>query len=53
MGVVCSTLGHPGVTFNPWLDQTWCVCGAVRYFGNQVSHPHMACCGGPLERKTA
>ncbi len=45
---LCSTLDHPGVTYNPWADKTWCLCGALVRDGNQVAEPHAACCGGPL-----
>ncbi len=24
----CAKRGHPWSTFNPWLDRTWCRCGA-------------------------
>lgn len=44
---LCAGLGHPPVTFNPWLDQTWCLCGEARVLGNQAVHG-VACCGGPL-----
>jgi hypothetical protein len=39
------------VTFNPWHNLTWCLCGEVVREGNQ--HTHAACCGGPLEQRTA
>lgn len=45
---LCPTLDHPGVTYNPWLGKTWCLCGAVIRDGNHVAEPHVACCGGPL-----
>lgn len=45
---LCPTIDHPGVTYNPWLDKTWCLCGEVIRPGNQVTDPHVACCGGPL-----
>jgi hypothetical protein len=43
---LCAENGHPGATYNPYDDRTWCLCGAVIYDGNQ--HTHHACCGGPL-----
>jgi hypothetical protein len=44
---LCAEHGHPGVTFNPWLNETWCLCGEVITHGNTSTHA--ACCGGPLE----
>lgn len=45
----CAFLGHPGVTFNPWVDRTWCRCGVMVYPGRTVTvDEHVACCGGPL-----
>ena len=44
---LCAEHGHPGCTYNPWADQTWCLCGAVTYDGDQATHAD--CCGGPLE----
>lgn len=39
----CGTYGHPGVTYHPWLDRTWCQCGAVARDGDQCdwayAHP--------------
>ena len=34
---LCPELGHPGATYNPHMDQTWCTCGARIYPGNRVS----------------
>lgn len=48
---LCADHGHPGVTFNPWHDKTWCLCGDVVRDGNHFTHA--ACCGGPLEETTA
>lgn len=45
---LCAEHGHPPVTYNPWFDQTWCLCGSVIRDGNVVAVPHVACCGGPL-----
>ena len=45
----CADLGHPGVTYNPWRDRTWCLCGLCTYEGRPPSvDGHLACCGGPL-----
>lgn len=44
----CADYNHPGVTYNPWHDRTWCICGDVIRDGNQVIVPHAACCGGVL-----
>lgn len=47
----CAELGHPGVTFNDWLDRTWCLCGEASYPGRpDTVDQHLACCGGPLDR---
>ena len=43
---LCADHGHPGVTFHPREDKTWCLCGDVIRDGNH--HTHAACCGGPL-----
>lgn len=43
---LCAEQGHPGVTYNPWVDRTWCLCGEVTMVGDL--HTHSACCGGPL-----
>ena len=48
---LCAEHDHPGVTYNPWLDKTWCLCGQIIRDGNQVAIPHAACCGGPLEER--
>lgn len=45
----CADHGHPGVTFNPWLLTTWCLCGHTTYPGRPATvDDHLACCGGPL-----
>ena len=31
----CEAAGHPGCTYNPWLNQTVCLCGARWMPGNQ------------------
>lgn len=47
----CTELGHPGVTFNSWLDRTWRLCGATSYPGRPATvDEHLACCGGQLDR---
>ncbi|HVX57389.1 MAG TPA: hypothetical protein VHA37_06680 [Candidatus Saccharimonadales bacterium] len=47
----CADLGHPGVTYNPGEDKTWCLCGQVTYPGKPAMvDQHLACCGGPLDR---
>lgn len=43
---LCADHGHPGVTFNPWQNRTWCLCGDVIRDGDHFTHA--ACCGGPL-----
>lgn len=48
---LCAGHNHPGVTFNPWTNQTWCLCGAVIRDGDHFEHA--ACCGGPLEEVVA
>lgn len=32
----CARYKHPGVTYNPWADETWCLCGDRRVPGNHV-----------------
>ena len=48
---LCAEHGHPGVTYNPWQDRTWCLCGDVVRDGDHYTHA--ACCGGPLMEVTA
>lgn len=48
---LCPYFLHPGVTYNQWLEQTWCLCGAKRYPGNTVRN-HLACCEGALTEPT-
>lgn len=49
--VRCAAAGHPGVTFNKWLDATWCLCGAVIHKGRPTTvDQHITCCGGQLDR---
>lgn len=46
---LCAEHGHPGVTYNPQMGRTWCLCGQVARDGDH--HTHAACCGGPLEEQ--
>ena len=47
----CGSLGHPGVTYHPGLDNTWCLCGKRIYPGRPYTvDQHIACCGGPLDK---
>lgn len=48
---LCASMGHPGVTFNPWRRKTWCLCGSKTYRANKATH--VACCEGPLTGGTA
>lgn len=32
----CVSHGHPGVTFHPQMNKTWCLCGEVIRDGEQV-----------------
>lgn len=32
---LCAHHGHPGCTYHPQLDRTWCLCGERTYRGNQ------------------
>lgn len=31
----CVERGHPFITYNPWLGQSWCRCGKRRVQGDQ------------------
>lgn len=44
----CADRDHPGVTYNPWHDKTWCLCGEVVRDGNAVEWPKATGCEGPL-----
>lgn len=47
----CAAAGHPGVTFNPLDNETYCLCGRRFYPGRPTTvDQHIACCGGPLDR---
>lgn len=48
---LCADHDHPGVTYHPQADKTWCLCGEFVRDGNH--HTHAACCGGPLEETIA
>lgn len=45
---LCAGNGHPGVTYNPHMDKTWCLCGEVIRDGNQFTHGACSGCGGSL-----
>ncbi|ROR91719.1 hypothetical protein [Nocardioides aurantiacus] len=44
---LCAEFDHPGATYNPWQDKTWCLCGDVIRQGNHATHD-ACCCGGRL-----
>jgi len=46
---LCEGEGHPGVTYNPLTDKTWCLCGERVYKGNQ--HTWADAKGGPLREQ--
>lgn len=49
----CADMGHPGVTWNPLYDKTWCLCGEHTYDGKEPTvDEHLACCRGPLTEPT-
>lgn len=33
---LCSSHSHPGVTYNPWMNSTWCLCGQRVQPGRQI-----------------
>jgi hypothetical protein len=39
----CVERGHPGTTYNPLMDRTWCACGEVITDGDTATHA--LCCG--------
>lgn len=45
---LCPAYGHPPVTYNPWMDQSWCLCGAAIRPGDVVELPKPNLHGGPL-----
>lgn len=42
----CANHDHPGITYNPWMDQTVCLCGLVWRAGSVIDWPYMV--GEPL-----
>lgn len=44
---LCVVMLHPPVTYNPWSDATWCLCGSKTWAGDRAMHG-VACCDGPL-----
>lgn len=38
----CIEHGHPGTTYNPLLNKTWCACGEVVTDGDTATHD--LCC---------
>lgn len=32
----CADNDHPATTYNPWLDATWCLCGARKVDGRAM-----------------
>lgn len=47
----CADHGHPGCTYNPQMNRTWCLCGEVVRDGNQLDPTHPACCDGALTER--
>lgn len=47
----CADHGHPGVTYNPWADRTWCLCGQVTRDGHHVALPKPTTPPGPLAER--
>lgn len=45
---LCATHDHPTVTYNPWHDESWCLCGEKREAGNTITWPKADGIGGPL-----
>lgn len=45
---LCPYFFHPPVTYNPWTDRSWCLCGRKTYPGQCESRIHLACCDGAL-----
>jgi hypothetical protein len=48
---LCEEWLHPGVTYNPWEDLTWCLCGKVTYPGCTIVWPKADGPGGPLREE--
>lgn len=36
----CAEYGHPGATFHPQLDRTWCQCGELVRDGDHLDWDH-------------
>lgn len=50
----CVELGHPGDTYNPLCDATWCRCGAAVYAGDwSADAGHIFCCAPTPEGATS
>lgn len=47
---LCVLMFHPPVTYSPWMDMTWCLCGRKTWQGNVAMHG-VACCRGPLTER--
>lgn len=45
---LCAEHDHPGVTYHPQMNQTWCLCGDVIRDGDQVRWPKADGIYGPL-----
>lgn len=37
----CGDYDHPGSTYNPWHDRTWCLCGEKVVDGNMVDFRYL------------
>ena len=48
---LCPNEGHPGVTYHPQQNRTWCLCGAVIRDGDTVTWPKADGEGGPLREE--
>lgn len=48
---LCGEHGHPGVTYHPQMNRTWCLCGEVVTDGNTVTWPKADGIGGPLREE--
>jgi len=40
----CVTNNHPGVTFNPLEDRTWCACGEMHEAGDTATFAAIRAC---------
>lgn len=50
---LCQYFLHPPVTYNPWIDRSWCLCGQKTYPGECVVKIHLACCEGAMTEESA